>query len=136
MWPHARLARLMTFWPPDMPDLTPLLEEQRSTLDAFQAELSSLIDRPAPAIDLTAQRASFAHFANAIGTVLERFERVATQFETPAIVPPTADEPKAEPAPFSDARISLEALRIDFAELIAKQIMESSVADTETPQSR
>ncbi|MEL7178994.1 MAG: hypothetical protein AAFN63_04105 [Pseudomonadota bacterium] len=121
---------------PQTPDLTPLLERQRTAFDALQAELLSLIDRPAPTIDLTAQRASFAHFANALGTVLDRFERVATQFEAPAMAPPPADEPKTDPAPFSDARISLEALRIDFAELIAKQIMESSAADTEPPQSR
>ena len=28
MWPHARLARLMTFWPQEMPDLIQIAPEQ------------------------------------------------------------------------------------------------------------
>ncbi|PJI91426.1 hypothetical protein BC777_0254 [Yoonia maricola] len=109
-------------------DVGEILQAQRDDLNVLRADIATLCERPLPTIDLTAQRASFAQFATALRSILERFEGIAAQIEAPQEVqlPPNPAEPhQDETAPsFSDNRISLDALRLDFAELIAKQIMD------------
>ncbi|WP_342070893.1 hypothetical protein [Yoonia algicola] len=122
-------------------DLLERMAMQSGDLGALRAELATLGDRPAPVLDLTAQRTSFAQFATALQTVLGRFENIATQIEQPA-QEQTPEEAIAEPEQnpcgpsFSDSRVSLQKLRKDFAELIARQIMENTVQPAASPGDR
>ncbi len=112
-------------------DLGQALAAHGSEIAALKTDIVAYLERPAPAPDLTMQRASLARFATALGTVVSRFERIAAQFETVTETqpPPCADAaPPAAPLaprPFAHADISFDALRTGLAELIAQQIMNS-----------
>ncbi len=109
--------------------------EQHREMRALHGELRAYLERPMPALDLTAQRTSFAQFATALKTVVTRFERIADQIEPfahPSDAPGEASQPEPAPEPvmasFTDSRISLDALRLDFAELIARQIRDNTLS--------
>lgn len=132
----AELARIeATIAQQKSGDLIDILAQHNRELGDMRAELATLFARPAPVIDLSAQRKSFAQFGTALGSVVARFERIADQIE-----PLTQLKHASDPAGtmqddtnqatqrFSDNRISLEELRYEFAELIAKQIKDNTAS--------
>ena len=117
--------------------ITAQLEE----LGALRSDIATLHDRPVPVLDLTAQRASFAQSATALQTVLGRFEKIAAHFEQPVQdrgISGEAAEVEQNPngPSYSDTRVSLQDLRRDFAELIAKQIMQNTVQAIPSPDQK
>lgn len=112
-----------------------LLSDQQEEIASLRQDVTLHLQRPGPVLDLTRQRTSLAQFGTALGAMLTRFERIASQLEqaapdSPSI--PVADD--MPDAPLKVARvfdkddISLEAMRFNFAELIAKQIMQNTNA--------
>ena len=70
-------------------DLSPILAEIRAmgaridtSLAAFAQRLDALEARPAPVLDLTEQRKSFAAFGTALSRSLQRLEQAADRWET------------------------------------------------------
>ncbi|MFA8442730.1 hypothetical protein [Yoonia sp.] len=119
-------------------DVLARITTQHDELRALRSDIATFHDRPAPVLDLTAQRASFAQFATALQTVLGRFEKIAAHIEQPVQdrgISGEAAEIEQDPngPPFSDVRVSLQDLRKDFAELIAKQIMQNTVHAIPSP---
>ncbi|MEL6838785.1 MAG: hypothetical protein AAFP85_05800 [Pseudomonadota bacterium] len=118
-----------------------LLEAQSAEIGALRSDFASQLKQPAPPPDLTLQRKSFARFATALGMVVRRFESIAEQFEneqmseaTPIAGSASVDDPEPPESPFIAAPISFDALRMGFAELIAQQIMDNTVADNPAAQ--
>lgn len=118
-----------------------VFERFSDAISAVHNDISALLNRPPVLPDLSLQRTSFARFSTSLGTVLARFERIAEQLETGAVDAPGHEdqvdvqvaEPEAPARPFADTQVSLDDLRMSFAELIAQQIMNKS-ADDRTPQ--
>ena len=122
------------------PELARTLATHTSEIKELRSEVASYLDRPAPTLDLTMQRASLARFATALGTVISRFERIAEQFENTDPFDPPAEPPAEKvseevseelpaPTPFVFPDVSADIVRTRFAELIALQIMESATAN-------
>ncbi len=75
----------------DRPDLTAQIARLSEGVDHLRAEIRGLADRPAPKLDLTPQRESFARFATSIAQVVARLERVSDRVESsPAPLAPAA----------------------------------------------
>ncbi|MEM8537565.1 MAG: hypothetical protein AAGF56_06865 [Pseudomonadota bacterium] len=121
--------------PPETPALDDMMVRMAAlgeTADTIKAELTALSNRPAPRLDLSAQRQSIAQFGTALGTVLQRLENIAANLsdgnDASAEVA-IADTPTDEPVPDAPSfDISLADLRFQFAELIAQQIQTNDTA--------
>ncbi|MCK0094093.1 hypothetical protein MWU60_00805 [Yoonia sp. F2084L] len=145
------LARLDTNQASAKPDtlsneLANLLQTQRHEIIQLRNAVTTHLEQPGPVLDLTMQRASLAQFGTAMGAMLNRLEAVAGQIEavpdgihvleTPTETAPARQTHEQTPINFADDRISLEALRHSFAELIAKQIMDNARSDSKTEDCR
>jgi hypothetical protein len=119
------------------PALIDAIGVQTREIATFREDLTTQLARPAPQLDLTAQRRSFAQFGTALSTAMARLETVTSQLdglpnssENPRILEDHVNEPALHaPCPqptFAIDTDALDAFRLSFAELLATQFMETA----------
>lgn len=93
------------------------LAEVKEALSQVQAELADLTNRPAPMLDLTAQRKSFASFGTALAGTILRFEALAERIEQGNAnpLPASEDVTTAPPDPAVEATEQQDAETIQEA---------------------